>query len=76
MVIDHARHNPSESLGVIAFGDRHANNIDEFLRRRLREFNDHALDQFFADTAAERFFVKNIERVQGDERDVIVLTVG
>ena len=76
MVIDHARRNPSESLGVIAFGDRHANNIDEFLRRRLRELNDHALDQFFADTAAERFFVKNIERVQGDERDVIVLTVG
>ena len=76
MVIDHARRNPDESLGVIAFGDRHANNIDEFLRRRLHELNDHALDQFFADTAAERFFVKNIERVQGDERDVIVLTVG
>ena len=76
MVITHARRNPDESLGVIAFGDRHANNIDEFLRRRLRELNDHALDQFFADTAAERFFVKNIERVQGDERDVIVLTVG
>ena len=76
MVIDHARQSPSESLGVIAFGDRHARTLDEALRRRLRELSDHGLDQFFSDTADERFFVKNIERVQGDERDVIILSVG
>ena len=76
MVIAHAREHPSESLGVIAFGIRHANNIEEALRLRLRDSAEPSLDEFFSDNAAERFFVKNIERVQGDERDVIILSVG
>ena len=76
MIIDHARHHPGESLGVIAFGIRHANNIDETLRVRLRGLNEQSLDEFFSEEAEERFFVKNIERVQGDERDVIILSVG
>lgn len=76
MVIDHARQRPHESLGVIAFGTRHANNVDEALRARLRELADSSLDEFFSEGPEERFFVKNIERVQGDERDVIILSVG
>lgn len=76
MVIDHARNCPDESLGVIAFGIRHANNIDEALRVRLRDMRDPSLDEFFSENYEERFFVKNLERVQGDERDVIILSVG
>ena len=76
MAIEHARRHPSESLGVIAFGIRHANNIEERCRLRLRELADPALEDFFSDGARERFFVKSIERVQGDERDVIILSVG
>ena len=76
LIINHARDRPSESLGVIAFGVHHADNIDEALRKRLRELNDHSLDEFFSEDAEERFFVKNIERVQGDERDAIILSVG
>jgi very-short-patch-repair endonuclease len=34
------------------------------------------LAPFFADDRHERFFVKNLERVQGDERDAIILTIG
>ena len=76
LVIDHARNRPNESLGVIAFGMHHANNIEEFLRLRLRDTPDQSLRQFFSDENAEPFFVKNIERVQGDERDAIILSVG
>ncbi len=76
LVIAHARERPRETLGVIAFGLPHANNIENFLLHRLGELNDPSLDEFFADTKAERFFVKNIERVQGDERDAIILSVG
>ena len=46
------------------------------MRRRLSRENDPSLDPFFAVERAERFFIKNIERVQGDERDVIILSVG
>ena len=76
MVLEHAGTRPEVSLGVITFGIHHADNIDNVLRVRLRELADPGLDRFFADDASERFFVKNIERVQGDERDVIILSVG
>ena len=75
LIIEHARVSPSESLGVIAFGQRHADNIENELHRRLRSEDDH-FDEFFSESQEERFFVKNIERVQGDERDVIILSVG
>ena len=75
-MIDHARARPRESLGVIAMGSHHANRIEATLQRRLRQEQDPALDAFFDDSAPERAFVKNIERVQGDERDAIILTTG
>ena len=76
LIIEHARECPDETLGVIAFGIKHANNIEEALRVRLINMADSSLDNFFSATAQERFFVKNIETVQGDERDVIILSVG
>ena len=76
LVLEHAQEVPDESLGVIAFGQHHADNIDNVLMRRLSEMNDPSLDDFFSESNEERFFVKNIERVQGDERDAIILSVG
>ena len=76
LILDHARRHPRESLGVIAFGGYHADNIEEGLRRRLSGEEDRSLDEFFTTARDEPFFVKNIERVQGDERDVIILSVG
>ena len=76
LVLEHAQETPRESLGVIAFGQHHADNIENVLMRRLSEMNDPSLDEFFSESNEERFFVKNIERVQGDERDAIVLSVG
>ena len=34
------------------------------------------LEEFFGGDKNERFFVKNLERVQGDERDAIILSIG
>ena len=76
VVLEHARETPHETLGVIAFGQHHADNIDNALIRRLSGMGDPSLDDFFSERNEERFFVKNIERVQGDERDAIILSVG
>ncbi len=76
LVLEHARSSPHETLGVIAFGQHHADNIDNVRRQRLGEIEDPSLDEFFSERNEERFFVKNIERVQGDERDAIILSVG
>lgn len=74
VVLEHARGRPDESLGVVTLGRRHAARIDDALRRALAADPDVAA--FFAADGAGRFFVKDAERVQGDERDAIVLSVG
>jgi very-short-patch-repair endonuclease len=33
-------------------------------------------DEFFDERREDAFFIKNLERVQGDERDAIILTIG
>ncbi|WP_230209023.1 AAA domain-containing protein [Nostocoides sp. HKS02] len=74
LVLDHARSRPQESLGVIALGIKHANRLDDALRRALADAD--GLGDFFDEDRPERFFVKNLERVQGDERDAIIVSVG
>lgn len=74
LVIEHAENRPEESLGVIAMGINHANRIEAEVRNRVKERRD--LDRFFSENLDERFFVKNLERVQGDERDAIILSIG
>ena len=74
LVLLHAAERSDESLGVIALGSVHANRIAEALRLRRRDRPE--LDDFFSETNQEPFFVKNLERVQGDERDAIILTIG
>jgi very-short-patch-repair endonuclease len=74
LTLEHARTRPGESLGVIALGMRHAERIDAALRAALG--NGAGVEAFFAEDVPEPFFVKNLERVQGDERDAIILSVG
>lgn len=74
LVLEHAEKRPDETLGVIAMGIRHADRVQRALDEALEQRPD--LDRFFDPGAPERFFVKNLERVQGDERDAIILTVG
>ena len=78
LVLEHARERPGESLGVITMGIRHRDRIEERLRDRLRQDPQLAaeLAGFFDESREERFFVKNLERVQGDERDAIILSIG
>lgn len=74
LVLEHARMRPAASLGVIAMGIKHARRVEAAVDRA--RLSRPELDDFFAADRRERFFVKNLERVQGDERDAIILTVG
>lgn len=74
LAIEHAERRHTESLGIIALGIKHARRIELALDAALRERDD--LDAFFRDNGGASFFVKNLERVQGDERDAIILTIG
>lgn len=72
----HARHRPHLSLGVGAFSLAQQRAIQDEIERRRRLETDPACESFFAAHPEEPFFVKNLETIQGDERDVILLSVG
>jgi hypothetical protein len=74
LVLGHARINPDQTLGVITMGIRHMSRVQAALDQALEGHTD--LGAFFDPNIGERFFVKNLERVQGDERDAIIISVG
>ncbi|MGX7896041.1 DUF3320 domain-containing protein [Tsuneonella sp. HG222] len=74
-IVTHAREWPNLSLGVAAFSAAQRRAILdqlELLRRTLPP----EVESFFQSHHSEPFFVKNLENVQGDERDVIFISVG
>ena len=73
-IIDHAISCPDLSLGVATFSTQQRRAIQdqlELLRRGLAP--EH--ESFFQRHLSEPFFIKNLENVQGDERDVIFISV-
>ncbi|GAB4052263.1 DUF3320 domain-containing protein [Spirosoma litoris] len=73
-VIDHALNHADQTLGVAAFSMAQQRAIQdevEYLRRQTPQ-----CEEFFSLYPHEPFFIKNLENVQGDERDVIFLSVG
>jgi hypothetical protein len=73
-VAQHARTCPDLSLGVVAFSKAQSDTLTEALEFERRR--DPVLDAFLREGRSEDVFVKNIENVQGDERDVILISVG
>ena len=76
LVLGHARTRPRESLGVVALGVRHAALIQDAVREALTDGADLGVGGFFEQNRPDRFFVKNLERVQGDVRDAMILSIG
>ena len=62
------------SIGVVTFSQAQKELIEDLLEK---ERSKHpALEPCFSDTLEEPLFVKNLENVQGDERDVILFSIG
>ncbi len=73
-VMEHSRLSPGLTLGVAAFSSAQREAIQDELERLRRQ--DLSCEVFFNDHPKEPFFVKNLENVQGDERDVIFISIG
>jgi superfamily I DNA and/or RNA helicase/very-short-patch-repair endonuclease len=73
-VIEHAKNYPNLSLGVVAFSVAQRDCITlelDMIRRKNPE-----TESFFNQNNTEPFFIKNLENVQGDERDMIYISIG
>lgn len=74
-VLEHARKRPALSLGVVAFSVAQRDLIQVEVELLRRKHSD--IDVFFNDShPSEPFFIKNLENVQGDERDCIFISIG
>ena len=73
-ILAHIRNYPAQTLGVVALSVAQRDTIDNKMEFLRAEHPD--VDRFCAESKDEAFFVKNLENVQGDERDVIFISIG
>ena len=72
--VEHYQKHPQKSLGIGAFNVNQQQAILEEVELQLRRHPE--MEQYFQSDRFEHFFVKNLETIQGDERDVIFISVG
>ena len=69
---------PGKTVGVITFNSKQQSKVQDVIDKVVTE--DEAFRTLYSELMArdldERLFVKNIENVQGDERDIIVFSIG
>jgi very-short-patch-repair endonuclease len=73
-VARHARKDAGLSLGIVTFSTAQRDLIADILEAKRR--NDSMLDACLSTGGSEDLFIKNLENVQGDERDVILISIG
>lgn len=73
-VIHHFSTRPHLTLGIVTLSKAQADAVEDAVAAARTDRPD--LDPYFTEDRLGGFFVKNLETVQGDERDVIILSVG
>jgi len=63
----------STSIGIVTFNSQQQRHIEDLLD--LARQRHPAIEAFFTDAVLEPVFVKNLENVQGDERDVMMFSI-
>jgi very-short-patch-repair endonuclease len=76
LVLDHVRSDPTATLGVITLNEKQAAVLELALRHAAAEHPELADFQARMQGPKMRLFIKGIEQVQGDERDVIIFSLG
>lgn len=73
LIYKHIEEYPKRSLGVVAFSIKQQELIENLLTKRREE--NPRYERFFNANKPEPFFIKNLETVQGDERDTIIFSI-
>lgn len=74
LIIEHLRTRPHESLGVVTLVPRHAERLDDALRRALVRAPDVA--PLLDENRDEPFFIKPAGQIGGDTRDAVIVSLG
>ena len=71
--INRMQEHPERSVGIVAFSKQQSDLIEDIFNEQIFQFPDLDIRNREAE---EPLFIKNLENVQGDERDVILFSVG
>lgn len=74
-VVEHLRRFPDWSLGVAAFSRAQEEALEAAIERAL-QWEQDLLMRYRLRHPHEPLFVRNLERIQGDERDAIMISIG
>ena len=75
LAIEHLSQRPEQSLAVVAFGLKHALRIQKAFNIAMEQQGGE-LQMHPSDRPEEPFRIRNLETIQGDERDVVILATG
>ena len=72
--LEHVLKYPDQSLGIVTLNQTQRDLIEELLDKKCRTFSEASgfVDRW--ESEGWPFFIKNLENVQGDERDVIFIS--
>jgi very-short-patch-repair endonuclease len=73
-VLHHRRHHPRATIGVVALSTAQQFAVEAEIERRAA--NEPELRELETGDRLSGFFTKNLESVQGDERDIVIVTIG
>ncbi len=74
LIVEQLKSEPEKTLGVVAFNSSQKEAIEDALEEELQ--TQKSLASLLDPEREEAFFIKSLENVQGDERDVIIISVG
>lgn len=72
--VEHILHRPEDSLGIVTLNIKQRDLVAEMLEDRLRSVPQAARFKDKWESEGMGLFVKNLENVQGDERDCILIS--
>ena len=67
------KYGDTKTIGIATFSKKQQNLIDDKLQERLED--DDTFSSYFEDKK-NKFFIKNLENIQGDEKDIILISMG
>ncbi|OIO66645.1 MAG: DNA helicase [Zetaproteobacteria bacterium CG_4_9_14_3_um_filter_49_83] len=73
-LLDHTFQASQLTIGVVTFNSEQQRLIEDLLDEARRQHPE--IEPYFAEDALEPVFVKNLESVQGDERDIMYFSIG
>ena len=73
---EHAKKYPTLSLGIASFSLSQQEELYREFDNQMKKCTDPKIKEYFSSNKDEPFFIKNLESVQGDERDAIFISIG